>query len=89
MDYNKLKGKRERLERDQAKLSEIISKIKGQIETLEETLTLRERDLYATNGAINVIDQLINEDSGPQIGPVNRVPNKPAPEPVNKEAKKE
>lgn len=61
MDLDVLQRKRTNLLRDQAKLSDIVFKLKGQIDELEEALELRQRDLNATNGALNVIAQLMRE----------------------------
>ena len=61
MDLNVLQRKRTQLLRDQAKLSDIVFKLKGQIDELEEALELRQKELNATNGALNVIAQLMQE----------------------------
>ena len=61
MDLDVLQRKRTNLLRDQARLSDIVFKLKGQIDELEEALELRQRDLNATNGALNVIAQLMRE----------------------------
>ena len=61
MDLNVLQRKRTQLLRDQAKLSDIVFKLKGQIDELEEALELRQKELNATNGALNVIAQVMQE----------------------------
>ena len=61
MDLEVLKRKRTNLLRDQARLSDIVFKLKGQIDELEEALELRQKDLNATNGALNIIAQLMQE----------------------------
>ena len=65
MDLDVLQRKRTNLLRDQARLSDIVFKLKGQINELEEALELRQRDLNATNGALNVIAQLMREPESP------------------------
>lgn len=58
---NLLQAKERALVNDQQRLIQITANLKGQIESLEETLALREKDLYATNGALNMVRQLMGE----------------------------
>jgi len=62
MTVNPLLEKRKKLLRDQAQLSDLVSKLTGQIQGLKDVLELRQRELIATNGAINIVNQLISED---------------------------
>jgi hypothetical protein len=65
-----LQAKERALVNDQQRLIQITANLKGQIESLEETLALREKDLYATNGALNMVRQLMGEWTPVRPGPV-------------------